>query len=60
MVQSGHISVTIAICMATVVLGQLDHFLPPPPARPNYNRRQPNRRQQIRQPQTPISSGSVS
>ena len=55
MVQSGHISVTIAICMATVALGQLDHFLPPPPAR--FNRRQQNRRQQVRQPQTPISSG---
>merc|ERR1711997_760365 len=31
MVQSGHISVTIAICMATGAFGQLDHFLPPPP-----------------------------
>merc|ERR1712241_1138214 len=51
MVQSGHISVTIAICMATGAFGQLDHFLPPPPARFN-------RRQQVRQPQTPITSGN--
>merc|ERR1719507_610283 len=57
MVQSGQISVLIAIFhMATVTLGQLDHFLPPPPARLGSQRRRPYA--QPRQPQTPATSGN--
>merc|ERR1719507_125302 len=57
MVQSGQIGVLIAIFhMATVTLGQLDHFLPPPPARLGSQRRRPYA--QPRQPQTPATSGN--
>merc|ERR1719266_418190 len=52
MVQSGQISVIIAIFhMASVTLGQLDHFLPPPPSRLG-GRRRPYA------PQTPVKSGN--
>ena len=38
--------------------GQLDHFLPPPPAR--INRRRPVQQQRFAaQAQTPVTSGSV-
>merc|ERR1712051_6415 len=57
MVQSGLISVTVIALsnLATVTLGQLDHFLPPPPAR--INRRRPLQQQRIAA-QTPVTSGN--
>merc|ERR1719464_478974 len=57
MVQSGLISVTVIALsyLATVTLGQLDHFLPPPPAR--INRRRPLQQQRFAA-QTPVTSGN--
>ena len=46
------------ICEIFLFSGQLDHFLPPPPAR--INRRRPVQQQQrFAQAQTPVTSGSV-
>ena len=42
MVQSVRLSITVVVfSIAVVVLGQLDHFLPPPPARFQDNFRDP-------------------
>jgi len=55
MVQSVRLSITVVVfSIAVVVLGQLDHFLPPPPARFSDNFRDPV--EQIRDQLRPSSA----